>query len=485
MALNRWTRRGMLGGLASTLALPALGKTKKAKAAAPVVDPTAGKAEDWVTRANLTGVSGFCVAEVATGRVLESFNAGAQVPPASVAKTITSLYALERLGADAVFNTQVLATGPVNGGRLDGDLILSGGGDPTLDTDKLGDMVAALARTGLRQVSGRFLVYAGALPAFERITDEQPIQVGYDPGLSGLSLNFNRVNFEWTKGGATMQMNARGERYVPVVKGITMGAADREGPLFTYSGGDAERWTVARGALARAGSRWLPVRQVAGYVAEVFATLSTAQGIVLPKAQMIAALPSGAQPLLTWPSAHLDGILREMLKWSTNITAETMGLASSGQPNLRASAAAMQTWAHETLGLSAQFVDHSGLGAASRVTPEGMMRAIMAGEKRASGAGLRAILKEVGVQGADGKLVKGGATRVHAKSGTLNFVSGLVGFIEPASGRDLAFAIFSADPARRAAVPVAEREDPPGEHGWVGRARGMQRGLLSRWAAIV
>jgi D-alanyl-D-alanine carboxypeptidase/D-alanyl-D-alanine-endopeptidase (penicillin-binding protein 4) len=229
----------------------------------------------------------------------------------------------------------------------------------------------------------------------------------------------------------------------------------------------------------------LPVRQVADYVAEVFANLCAAQGIALPKPKMIAALPAGAAPLLTWPSAHVNGILREMLKWSTNITAETMGLASSGAPNLRASAAAMQKWAHEALGLSAQFVDHSGLGAASRVTPEGMMRAIMAGEKRASGAGLRAILKEVGVQGEDGKVVKGGGTRIHAKSGTLNFVSGLVGFIEPPSGRDLAFAIFSADPARRAAVPVAEREQPPGDHGWVSRARGMQRGLLSRWAAMM
>ena len=106
--------------------------------------------------------------------------------------------------------------------------------------------------------------------------------MGYDPGLSGLSLNFNRVNFEWTKGGATMQMNARGERYVPVVKGITMATADREAPLFSYRGGDAESWTVARGALAKAGSRWLPVRQVADYVAEVFATLCAAQGFALP-----------------------------------------------------------------------------------------------------------------------------------------------------------------------------------------------------------
>ena len=113
------------------------------------------------------------------------------------------------------------------------------------------------------------------------------------------------------------------------------------------------------------------------------------------------------------------------------------------------------------------------------------MRAIMAGEKRASGAGLRAILKEVGLKGEDGKVAKGGPTKVLGKSGTLNFVSGLAGFITPPSGRDLAFAIFSADPARREAVPVAERERPPGELGWVTRARGLQLGLLSRWAALV
>ena len=77
---------------------------------------------------------------------------------------------------------------------------------------------------------------------------------------------------------------------------------------------------------------------------------------------MIAALPGGAQPLLTWPSAHLDGILREMLKWSTNITAETIGLASSEQPNLRASAAAMQTWAQKTLGLHLRVYHCDGCG---------------------------------------------------------------------------------------------------------------------------
>ncbi len=480
MSSQNLSRRWVLGALGAGLASPTLAKTKKTATPPKPLSPT-----EMVAAAKLTGVTGYCVAEVATGRILESLNADAMVPPASVAKTITSLYALEQLGADHSFATQILATGPVVGGKLQGDLILSGGGDPTLDTDKMGDMAAALARTGLRKISGRFLVYAGALPAFDRITDEQPVQVGYDPGLSGLSLNFNRVNFEWAKGGATLQLNARGDRYVPVVQGIKMAVANREGPLFTYSDTGGESWTVAKGALAKAGSRWLPVRDVAPYVAEVFANLCGAQGIALPQPQMIAALPGGTTPLLTWPSARLNVILREMLKFSTNITAETMGLASSGALDLRSSAAAMQAWAAANLGLKAKFVDHSGLGAASRVTPQGMMRAIMAGERRASGAGLRAILKEVGLKGADGTVAKGGPTRVHAKSGTLNFVSGLVGFIEPPSGRDLAFAIFSADPARREAVPVAEREQPPGEQAWVARARGLQAGLLGHWAGMV
>ena len=77
--------------------------------------------------------------------------------------------------------------------------VLAGGGDPTLQTDQLGDLVARLAGTGVRGATGRFLHWAGALPRIDRISDDQPDHVGYNPAISGLNLNFNRVHFEWKR----------------------------------------------------------------------------------------------------------------------------------------------------------------------------------------------------------------------------------------------------------------------------------------------
>lgn len=474
MATKTWTRRGVMGAFAAALATRTLAKTPSFEGAS---------ASELVAKAKLGGTTGFCLADVSTAEILDSFNPTAPVPPASVIKAITTLFALDRLGKDHQFATHILGTQNVSAGTLSGDLILSGGGDPTLTTDSLGEMVAALARSGLRRVTGRYLVYAGAIPTLERIATDQPIEAAYDPGLSGLSLNNNRVNLEWTKGGVTAKMTSPGLHYLPEVRGIKVIVVDRDAPVFTYSAQGCESWTVSRAALRADGTRWLPVRHVGPYVAEVFASLCAMQGISLPPPQIIPTLPP-ATPLITWPSPRLTPILREMMKYSTNLTAETVGLVASGAPSLPDSAAAMQAWAADTLGLSATLVDHSGLGAASRVTADGMVRALMAGENRASGAGLRGLLKEISLKDEKGNALIGGPVKIHAKSGTLNFVSGLAGFMTLPTGRQLAFAIFSADPARRDAVPVAQRDHPPGQKAWIGRARGVQNALLWQWSSL-
>jgi serine-type D-Ala-D-Ala carboxypeptidase/endopeptidase (penicillin-binding protein 4) len=82
-----------------------------------------------------------------------------------------------------------------------------------------------------------------------------------------------------------------------------------------------------------------------------------------------------------------------------------------------------------------------------------------------------------------GKAIKDHPVRVVAKSGTLNFVSGLVGHVLPPEGKDLVFAIFSADLARRDGLSTAQRESPPGGPEWTQRARRLQGQLINRWAA--
>ena len=110
--------------------------------------------------------------------------------------------------------------------------------------------------------------------------------------------------------------------------------------------------------------------------------------------------------------------------------------------------------------MRASFVDHSGLGSGSRVTAADMVQTLLAAHQQ--GLGLKPILRDVGMRDDKGKAIKDHPVQVRAKSGTLNFVSGLAGHISPPGGREMIFAIFSGDPARRDAVPVALRENPEG-----------------------
>ncbi|MGP3697682.1 D-alanyl-D-alanine carboxypeptidase/D-alanyl-D-alanine endopeptidase [Rhodobacter sp. NSM] len=481
-----FTRRWLLGALVAGAATPAL-------ADAPLTSPRPPRrgfaepppdAGSLVAKAALGGAVAYVVADAATGQILEAHNAALRLPPASTAKAITALYGLETLGPDFRFVTRILATGPVTNGIVQGDLVLSGSGDPTLSTDALGDMAARLAAAGVRGVTGRYIADAGALPSVPLIDPEQPSHVGYNPALSGLNLNFNRVHFEWKRAakGWSVTMDARAERFVPQVAMARMEVVTRDLPIYTYAGDQgSDSWTVASSALGKAGSRWLPVRHPETYTAEVFQTLAKAQGITLPAAQVVRVRPEG-KSLVEWQSDPLREILRDMLKFSTNMTAEAVGLTASRAPSLAQSAAAMSAWANRRFGLSTEFHDHSGLSGGSLVSAGDMVRALLAAERE--GLGLRPILKRSEVAADRGKKRAGPPVAVAAKTGTLNFVSALVGIASPGDGRELVFAICCADRTRRAALPLEARERPQGGPEWLARARALQRALIARWATL-
>jgi D-alanyl-D-alanine carboxypeptidase/D-alanyl-D-alanine-endopeptidase (penicillin-binding protein 4) len=451
----------------------------------------AAAVEALINGARLSGEVGYAVMDAATGAVLEARAAGTALPPASVTKAVTALYALDMLGAGHRFGTRLLATGPVEDGVLRGDLVLAGGGDPTLDTDALADMAAALKRAGLREVTGAFRVWGGAVPYRHAIDPRQPLHAGYNPALSGLNLNFNRLHFGWTRAGSgyAISMDARSARYRPDVTVARMRIADRSAPVYTYADADGrDEWTVARGALGGGGARWLPVRKPDLYAGEVFATFARSQGIVLTAPQIVAgsAPPQGAV-LVRHDSAPLSDILRGMLRHSTNITAEMVGMAASARRrgralDLDASAREMTGWARDRLGMEdAVLRDHSGLDDRARLSALDMARALAAAGR--AGA-LRPLLHEYTLRDARGRPVRDHPVKVRAKTGTLYFVSTLAGYVTPPGGRDLVFAVMTASDDLRSRIDPARDERPPGARGWNLRAKGLQQALIARWSEV-
>ncbi len=440
--------------------------------------------------AGLAGRVGCAVADAETGEILESYRAQYPMPPASVAKAVTAAYGLDRLGPGYRFRTMIVSDGTLADGRLEGDLWLVGGGDPVLDTDALDAMARALADLGLRQVTGSFHVATDALPFIDQIDPAQLPHAGYNPSIAALNLNYNRVFFEWSRAGEDydVRMDARGTAVSPTVTVSRMTVSDREYPVYTFERNAArDDWTVARGALGDGGGRWLPVRRPAAYLAEVFQNVAREHGIALGTPTFSESAPPGAGILVEHVSEPLEDILRGMLRWSTNLTAEVVGLTATQAggvrpPTLAESGEEMSAWMRERMGVrQASFVDHSGLGVESRIRPHEMTRALVAAGPNGL---LRGLLRQHAMLDANGAPVQDHPLDVRAKTGTLNFVSTLAGYVEPPSGRVLAFSVFCADLDRRAALPREQMERPPGGRSYTRRAKRLQQDLIERWALM-
>ncbi|MEO1563663.1 MAG: D-alanyl-D-alanine carboxypeptidase/D-alanyl-D-alanine-endopeptidase [Pseudomonadota bacterium] len=431
--------------------------------------------EAYLADVGLSNKASIVLLDVRTGKVIESVDGRKSLPPASVTKAITVPYALEALGAGFRFETRVIATGPVEGGIVQGDLVLQGGGDPLLDTDGLFNMASGLRDQGIRGVTGRFLFADGAISNVDQVDNDQPEWVGYNPALSGLNLNFNRVYFEW-KGGE-LSLTAKSDNHAPPVSGVKIAITEKADPVFDHdTRGDEEVWTVARPALGNGGSRWLPVRAPGAYAADVFRTLAADVGVALPEPVRATDTLEG-RVLVSESGATLMSLGRGMLKFSTNLSAEIVGMRASDAlgktpANHNQSAKRMTDWARHQYGVTGiSFRDHSGLSDVSKANALSLARIMQFEVKR----GLYpALLKVIPTDAPD-------SVSVRAKTGSLNFVSTLAGVIQGPKG-DFAFAILMADEDRRAAGKRAGHERPAGARTWMKSARDAQKAILMYWA---
>ena len=488
---RRFILAGLLGS-AGSVALaeaPAVSLRPQLRPKVRARRPKASAIDDLISSAKLGGRVSCSVVDVKTGLILEGHDAKVAQPPASVTKAVTALYGLDVLGAGYRFETQLIGLGPVENGVLKGDLVLAGSGDPTLDTNALARMAANLKEAGVHTVKGDLRIWEAGIPHKAMIDPEQPIEVGYNPAVSGLNLNFNRVHFEWKRSGNgyAVTMDARSGKYRPDVLSARMNLSDRKGPVYAYSdGGTYDSWSVARSALGSGGARWLPMRKPAIYAAEVFSFFARSHGIVLKMGARLERAPEGTV-LVRELSDQLLDILRDMLKYSTNITAEMVGMVATakrvGHPlELHSSAREMSLWAQETLGMDdAALLDHSGLNPDSRLTAQDLARALAHVRKDTQ---LVPILKKIAVRDANGVKVASHPIKVVAKTGTLYFVSSLAGYMVAADGREMSFAIFTANEDKRSQFDLSVGTRPPGASSWNARSKRLQHKLINRWGAV-
>jgi serine-type D-Ala-D-Ala carboxypeptidase/endopeptidase (penicillin-binding protein 4) len=137
------------------------------------------------------------VRSIARGDVLFRQNAQRLQVPASNQKLLTAAVAAGRLGWDFRYTNRVYATGAIVGGVLNGDLIVTSDGDPTINprhadrSHAFDDWARQLASRGLRLVSGRLIGddNAFAEPGWGLGWSWDDIPLGYGSPVSALQYN--------------------------------------------------------------------------------------------------------------------------------------------------------------------------------------------------------------------------------------------------------------------------------------------------------
>lgn len=410
----------------------------------------------------------YVVLDLEEGTNIAAHHAERAQIPASSAKLATAVGALEVLGPDHRFRTELRTTGPIADGVLKGDVILVGGGDPVLDIPDLLPLVEALARQGVRRLDGQFLIDDSLLPRFTQIETSQPMEAAYNPGIGALSLAFNRVNLRWNKRTqlAVETVPNLGEaRFQPFAlnrssaSSVQLKGFDGQNPV----------WQLAdRGA--KRSKRSLPVKDAGLHAGRVFADLADLYGIELP-APKRATRQAKSHLLAVHESRPLRELVRDMLWYSNNMVAELIGLAAAKtvRPEVKSLDAAADALLSmlgkelpETSFASARLTNHSGLSSDARLSPAQLAAILRHGWQEGM---LSSLLPGSGWSGTLARRFDGPdqALRIWAKTGSMNYVATLGGYLLSSSHSPAAFVIMIADEKARSAYDAAPKRTRDGE----------------------
>jgi D-alanyl-D-alanine carboxypeptidase/D-alanyl-D-alanine-endopeptidase (penicillin-binding protein 4) len=413
---------------------------------------------------------GVVVKELPSGKVLYVRNPRLPFNPASNIKLVTSAAALKLLGPRFRFSTEVFGRVDRRGRAVEGGLYLRGGGDPSLTTVHLAELVRVLQSRGVELIRGPLYLdvsaYKGRFdpPGFRRFRSSHPFRAG----VGALSLNHNVVRVAITPG------EAQGDRarvtvgpastYVTVLNRTRTTGWRTRLRVSTHQRPGATQVKVTGRINIRSRPRffWRRVFNPPLYAGHTFLTLLRQAGIRVANPRVaFRRLPEGTPRLAISLSDELAEIVHAGTKYSSNVVAEHLLLALGadryGRPATFEKGQRVLADYLKRFGVKPgeyRVENGSGLSRRSRIRPADLMR-VLEGIHRDFGARpeLMAALPLAGVDGTLRRRFKGSRARglVRAKTGTLSGVSCLSGFVGGINKRVLLFT-FMAGRVRRTPV---------------------------------
>ena len=491
-------RRGLATALAFLFAVslaPTLSAQHKPKPAKEPRDIAAFRArlETILSAAgNSKGHWAVLVADTSSGKILYELNADQYFAPASSSKLFTTALALASLGPSYRFRTTVETLGTLDSkGRLAGDIVLVGRGDPSLSNRRfpfekevqrdgppekfLAELADGVVARGLRQLDGD-VIADDSFYAYERFPSGwtvDDIVWSYGAPVSALSFNDNVVSLEIRPADrpgapATFALDPWAG-YFTIENQVTTGPAGSERSLELVRE-PGSRTVELRGSLpldARPSTLTLAVEEPAEHAAMLFKHLLEARGVRIygqPLARHSPrTLPPGAAhgdetpaeaAAYTVLAEHLSVPLIEDIrftnKMSYNLHAELLLRAAAREKSGARTADDALKFAQDfftSIGIAENDIllwDGSGLSRRNILTPRATLTLLQYVARQPWAA---AYISTLPVAGEDGTLADRmkntpAAGRIHAKTGTLDHVNALAGFATTLHDTQVVFAIY-------------------------------------------
>lgn len=387
--------------------------------------------------------------------------------PASTIKLLTTWVALDELGPTYSWPTEIYFLGDYVGAELRGDLGLKGYGDPYLVTEELWKLLGALRRTGLEDVRGDLLIddsYFAPRDESPGDFDGRPYR-SYNVTPNAVLVNYKAVRFQFLPDRARGGVRISADPW-PSNLEIRNRLRLADGPCRGYQAGisfnivDAptNRTVVFEGDFPAACAPYAMSRTVLqhdSFVYGVYRTLWAELGGRHQGGMRRGVVPDGSEPALTWRSKPLAEIIRSVNKYSNNVMTRqllyTLGAERDGAPaRPGAGIAAIRSYlaAHGMDAADLTIDNGAGLSRDTRIRATLLAQVLIAAARSPLAPEFLASLSLGGLDGTTrGRFDdQPAAGHMHVKTGTLDDVSALAGFVHARSGTDYVAVIMLNTP---------------------------------------